>query len=80
MRSFKTDAEGNLWVADYLRPGEEQRHWTVFDPEGRIAGTLIAPPRLKLLEIGSDYILGSARDELDVERVVLHRLIKNGQQ
>jgi hypothetical protein len=70
------DAESNLWVADYLAPGDEQPRWRVFDPEGRMLGTIETPIGFTIHEIGSDYLLGVERDELDVEKVVIYRLIK----
>lgn len=76
---FRTDAEDNLWVADYLGPGQEEQKWTIFGADGSLAGTLITPPRFRILDIGSDFILGSARDELDVERAVLYDLIKQSE-
>lgn len=73
---MKVDAAGNLWVADYLGPGEDKgaQQWTIFGPQGELRGTFTAPPRFKLHDIGRDYVLANVRDELDVERVVLYRL------
>ena len=57
----------------------EHRLWTVFDPEGRVArprgdaGELLASE-----EIGEDYILGTRRDELDVEYVESWPLDRSG--
>jgi hypothetical protein len=68
------DPDGNLWVLDYSRPGEERRHWTVFSPEGRALGMVETPAGLRILEIGRDYVLGVWQDDLDVEHVRMHRL------
>jgi hypothetical protein len=73
---LKVDAQGNLWVADYLAPGEEQPRWTVFDAEGRMLGTIKTPIGFTIHDIGSDYLLGVERGELDVEQVVLYRLTR----
>lgn len=73
---LKADTEGNLWVADYLAPGEEQPRWTVFDAEGRMLGAIETPIGFTIHEIGADYLLGVERDELDVEHVVMYGLIK----
>ena len=70
------DHSGNLWVGDYHDFGETQPHWTVFDANGRLLGTLDVPPNLMIHDIGDDYILGRTLDEYAVERVVLYRLIK----
>jgi hypothetical protein len=70
------DRDDNLWVGSYAQRGSPIRDWTVFDPRGRMLGTVIMPPRLIIYEIGSDYVLGALRDDVDVEHFVLHRLIK----
>lgn len=65
------DRRGHVWVEEYdPDPGPPTR-WTVYDPEGHLAGHLEAPARLEPLEIGEDYLLGVLTDELDVEQVVL---------
>jgi hypothetical protein len=69
------DAEGNLWVQDFS-PGEPPAGWSVFDPEGRFLGTVAMPDRFRPQQIGEDFILGVARDELDVERVQIYPLEK----
>lgn len=65
----------HVWVADYVVPGESTR-WTAFDPAGRIAAALETPPGFLVFEFGPDYVLGRSRDELDVERVQLYRLVR----
>ncbi len=75
---IRADPEGNLWVADYRRPGDELPRWNVFDPDGRWLGTVVAPSRFLVYEIGSDYVLGHHSDEMDVERVRLYDLEKPG--
>lgn len=71
-----TDAQGHLWVAEYPWPTEDQPRWTVFDPEGVMLGIVETPPRFTVYQIGSDFVLGRWRDELDVEHVQIYRLIK----
>lgn len=73
---FKTDAEGNLWVSEYLRPGDEQPRWTVFDPHGTMLGVVETPPHLQISQIGSGFVLGRWRDELGVEHVRMYELLK----
>lgn len=71
--SVKSDGAGHLWVREYVFPHGERTAplWTVFDPGGRMLGLLETPKGLSISEIGEDYILGVARDELGVERVQL---------
>ena len=57
------------------RPGSL---WTVFDPEGRVLGFVETPEGLWIWEIGEDYILGRADDELGVESVQLWPLERRG--
>jgi hypothetical protein len=72
------DAAGDLWVLDYPRPGSDERRWTVFSGEGVALGTVLTPPGLRVLDIGTDYVLGVWQDELDVEYVRLFRLDRTG--
>lgn len=73
---MQVDAGGNLWVERYRLPWESERWWDVFDPEGRWLGAVRTPDRVRVLEIGRDYLLGRHLDELRVERVRLYRLVK----
>ena len=75
------DRTGRLWVreanpADAVSVGQTTTypvgpsHWSVFDPRGRWLGDVTMPARFWPKEIGEDYVLGVARDELDVPTVV----------
>ena len=74
------DALGHLWVQEYDVPGQERAIplWTVFNPEGRVLGFVETPPGLTIYEIGEDYILGRATDDLGVEYVQMWALERNG--
>ena len=78
--SLVVDALDYLWVQEYEFPGEERPGslWTVFDPEGRVLGFVETPDGLQVFEIGENYILGHAMDELDVESVQLWPLERSG--
>jgi hypothetical protein len=71
------DTEGNLWVEGYEAPGEAPAPWTVFDREGRMLGSVPFPDRFLPTQIGEDFVLGVAMDELDVQRVRLYPLRKD---
>jgi hypothetical protein len=73
---LRVDPEGNLWVQRFLRPGDGRNLWTVFAADGAMLGDVEIPTDLEITEIGADYVLGVATDEMDVERVRLHRLLK----
>ncbi|NIM51793.1 MAG: hypothetical protein GTN62_12635 [Gemmatimonadales bacterium] len=76
--NLRVDALGNLWVAEYGRPGEGGQLWTVFDGDGRMLGVVGTPAGLTVHEIGPDYLLGTWQDELDVEHVRVYEVIKAG--
>lgn len=79
------DGTGRLWVreahlADVAVAGQwgmyplDQSVWNVFDPEGRWLGDVTMPARFHAKDIGADYVLGVARDSLDVQTVVQYGL------
>ncbi len=70
------DAAGNLWVAEYDRRRNHEARWTVFDPDGRMLGTVETPVNGRILQIGPDYVLGVWLGELDVEQVRVYDLLK----
>jgi hypothetical protein len=74
------DREGNLWARRVPRPGQPPGHqvYNVFGTNGALLGEVVIPLALSLFEIGSDYILGLKRDEMDVESVVMLRIAKGG--
>jgi hypothetical protein len=70
------DGAGNLWVRD-PRPIEDEPHrWSVFDAEGGWLGTVETPAELTVRQIGTDWVLGTAKDEMDVEHVRMYRIQK----
>ena len=70
------DPEGDLWVAGYARDPSDATSWSVFDSSGAWLGNVEMPDRFRVLEIGSDWVLGTWRDGLDVEHVRLYELLK----
>ncbi len=75
-RGIMLDRIGNLWVEEYRRPGDTLARWTVFSAEGKMLATMSLPERFVIRDAGDDYILGTWRDELEVEHVQLYELIK----
>ena len=73
------DATGHWWAG--RRSGSDFREqptsYDLYDPDGRFLGAASVPP-IRILQIGDDFIAGVARDDLDVETVVVLRLIKPG--
>lgn len=61
-----------------IRAFDLDRTLTVFDPEGQVLGFMETPAGLGIFEIGDDYILGLARDDLGVEYVQVWSLERSG--
>ena len=81
------DDEGRRW--ELLAPPdfEEPSGWVVplpsglhdvFRPDGVYLGTVKLPQDLDVMEIGMDYVLGVARDELGAEYVQVYGLERGG--
>lgn len=79
-RAVVADAPGYLWVREYTPSDIERpaRLWTVFDPEGRVLGFVETPLELDVFEIGADYLLGRATDEIGIERIQVWELERTG--
>ena len=76
------DRAGRLWVREshlasfsWLRdPPFVASVWNVFSSAGKWLGNVEMPAQFLPTDIGSDYVLGVARDHDGVETVVLYRL------
>ena len=67
--------DASVWVRSYNPAYEDApTSWTVFDSEGQILAEVSMPAGLEPQQIGRDYVLGVAVDEMDVERVRLYAL------
>lgn len=69
------DPAGNAWVERVVAPGTETP-WDVFDPAGRFLGTVQVPAGMRLTQVGADFVVGVARDEMEVPQVRVHRIVK----
>jgi len=72
------DRVGNLWVESGRTNGLEPEsiEYLVFDPTGALLGAVALPP-IEVLEIGDDYVMGVYRDELEVQYLQVHELVKD---
>ena len=74
------DAEGNLWVAEwvssFVSANRNPMHWRVFTPDGRLLADARLPSGLQPFEIGNNYVLGVSRDDDGVEYVHVYTLRK----
>jgi len=76
---LQLDEAGYLWVARYWSPRREADApvlWYIFNPDGAWLGSVTTPARFSVLEIGTDYLLGTRRDDVDAEHVQLLRLTR----
>jgi hypothetical protein len=69
-------ATGEVWVADFAAPPADPLAWRVFAPDGRWLATVAVPVRFRLEAVGRDRVAGVWRDDLDVERIRVHRLTR----
>jgi hypothetical protein len=70
------DAAGRLWVQRTRLPWDTLTAFDVLDAAGKYVGRVTMPPKFTVFQIGTDWVLGRARDENDVEQVQLYRLTK----
>lgn len=72
-RGLLVDRLDRIWVglADSSR-------WLVFDSTGRLAGYVDLPPSFDPVEVDSTLVVGTWRDDLDVETVRVYALAKPG--
>lgn len=76
--SIRVDALDHIWIRHAAPPQDEAATWSVFDPTYRWLGEVDLPGEFKPGDIGDDYLLGTSRDELGVEEVVMLQLLKPG--
>jgi hypothetical protein len=74
--SIVIDSTGNVWLGEYARYPALPRTWTVLSSSGMLLGEVAVPERFRVLQIGSDWIMGVGRDEWDVEFVRLYTIEK----
>lgn len=74
--ALQIDGEGFVWLARHhgVSEADKPAAWMVFSPDGSWLGSVDLPSRFTVYEIGSDYILGKRKDQLDVEHVEVLRL------
>lgn len=74
--AFLVDDEGRLWVGSVEWPSQGVvARWSLFSPDGVWIGDVESPEGLRILDIREGRVLGVWRDELDVPRVRVHRIV-----
>ena len=75
-------ADGTIWLQRFdpveSADGERLIEWWVLDGEGAPLARALTPAGLEVKLITEDMVWGIERDELDVEYIVRHRLIRDG--
>jgi len=67
---------GTLWVQAYTAPDlTRQVPYQVFDSTGQWLGALTLPARFSARQIGDTFVLGTWKDQDDVDHVRLYRLL-----
>lgn len=78
--AIMTDTNGNLWLQRFdpveSDTGETLAEWWVFDPMGAPLARALLPTDLRVMHITDEHVLGTERDELDVDFIVGYRLVK----
>jgi hypothetical protein len=72
--AITVDPTGHVWIENYRHFTEPTSEWAVFSPSGEWLGQVRMPDGLQVLEIGADYILGIAVDNLGVNYVRQYEL------
>lgn len=74
--ALHADPAGYIWAEVYPPPGTRNQRWLIYDLNGRWLGEVRGPDHFYLLELGTDYLLGIATDNADVQRVQLFGLTR----
>ena len=67
-------ADERIWLGGYKRPGDREQAWWIFTVDGQMAGRVVVPAALTVVDAGTDFVLGVWRDEDGVQTVRLYRL------
>jgi hypothetical protein len=72
-RTFSVDDRGRIWIG-LLAPAGEPTKWTAFDGEGTPVCSAALPANTTIHAVRGDRAYSVATDEMDVPRVVVHRI------
>ena len=71
------DPEGNVWAGQrQYGSGGELNEFFVFGADGRHLGVVEVPADLWVFQVGTDFILGRVRDDLEVEYIHRYHIEK----
>ena len=71
------DDEGRVWLPEYAVASQRNGYpsYAVISSSGEWLGRVDAPPGLRVLDVADGRVLGVVKDEMDVESVVVYKLI-----
>ena len=82
VRDFVAAEHGTIWLQRFdpvaSDAGENVHEWWVLNGEGNPVARALTPVDLELKLVTDDAVWGIVRDDLDVEYIVRHRLIRDG--
>jgi hypothetical protein len=68
-----TDTEGTVWVV-VSSPGDAETRLRAIGARGRVVGEVRIPRDLRVMEVGSDYVLGVYDDASSTQHLAVYRL------
>lgn len=71
-----SDESGHLWVRPSAPGDASAVSWTVYGPTGVAEATVSVPAHYRLLDVDDTHLLATWKDELDVEYVSSHRVLR----
>ena len=72
------DRSDLAWLQELVLGDPPHRRWLIVDPvTGQLQADVMLPGRLRVMEIGDDYVLGTIRDDVGVESLVLLDLARH---
>jgi hypothetical protein len=74
---FTGGPNGEMWVELAVASEKDETHLLVVDSRGATKARVIVPRRLRLDQVGPDWILGVAKDELGREYVLQYALTRS---
>lgn len=76
--ALRVDPSGVAWLRRFAVGTSRPEQWGLLDPARGYLGDVTLPAGHTLVDVGIDYVLVMALDELDVETVALHVLHREG--
>jgi hypothetical protein len=72
--TFVLSDAGEVWVERHFRRWLPERSFIVFDSTGALVARVRLPPRVRVFQIGPDFVTGAWQDEDEVEYVRVYPL------